>query len=130
MTARVSVPRPRSSPVAAIAALVALLAVATLARTRPPSPAPAPREVASEPTAPLDLNRASAAELERLPRIGPALARRIVDDRRARGRFGSVEALDRVPGIGPGVLARIAPLVVVGPVAAEDGALPPVSPAR
>ena len=39
--------------------------------------------------------------LERLPRIGPALAARIVADRRINGEFGSLEALQRVRGIGP-----------------------------
>jgi competence protein ComEA len=49
----------------------------------------------------VDLDRASAAELTRLPRIGPALAARIVADREARGPFGSLEGVRRVPGMGP-----------------------------
>lgn len=52
----------------------------------------------------VDVDRAEAAELERLPRVGPALARRIVDDRSANGPFGSMEGLSRVSGIGPGML--------------------------
>jgi len=40
-------------------------------------------------------------ELERLPRIGPALAQRIVEDRQAHGPFGSLTGLQRVRGIGP-----------------------------
>lgn len=50
---------------------------------------------------PVDLDRADSAMLERLPRIGPALAARIVADRRINGDFGSLEALQRVRGIGP-----------------------------
>jgi len=50
---------------------------------------------------PVDLDRADSAALERLPRIGPALAARIVADRRNHGDFGSLEALQRVRGIGP-----------------------------
>jgi competence protein ComEA len=49
----------------------------------------------------VDVNTAGVAELERLPEIGPALAQRIVDDRRAHGRFRTPEELSRVPGIGP-----------------------------
>ncbi|MBN9612706.1 MAG: ComEA family DNA-binding protein, partial [Actinobacteria bacterium] len=48
----------------------------------------------------LDLNAADASALEQLPRIGPALAQRIVDWRNAHGRFGSVEQLLQVSGIG------------------------------
>lgn len=55
----------------------------------------------------IDVDRASAEELTRLPRIGAALAARIVADREAAGPFGSLEALDRVPGIGPAVLRAV-----------------------
>lgn len=72
--------------------------------TAPPDP---PRV----PTGPIDVDRASAAELDRLPGIGPALAQRIIEDREANGPFGSVEALQRVRGIGPALATRLAPLV-------------------
>jgi competence protein ComEA len=55
----------------------------------------------------LDLNSASAEELERLPGIGPSLASRIVAYRGKHGRFASVEELIRVGGIGPATLARV-----------------------
>ena len=55
----------------------------------------------------IDLDRASAQELTRLPRIGPVLAVRIVEYRDARGPFGSLAQLDSVPGIGPMVLESI-----------------------
>ncbi len=48
----------------------------------------------------LDLNEADTAGLEALPRIGPALAQRIVDWRTANGRFRSVDDLLEIPGIG------------------------------
>jgi competence ComEA-like helix-hairpin-helix protein len=57
----------------------------------------------------IDVDRAGLRELERLPGVGPGLARKIHADREARGAFGSPEGLDRVPGIGPALLARITP---------------------
>ena len=64
-----------------------------------------------EPGERIDADRAGPAELARLPRVGPALAKTIVADRESRGPFGGLEGLDRVPGIGPGLLAAIAPHV-------------------
>jgi competence protein ComEA len=56
----------------------------------------------------VDIDRAGPAEIARLPRVGPALAKRIVADRDARGPFGSLEGLDRVSGVGGGLLTAIA----------------------
>lgn len=64
----------------------------------------------------LDLNRASASMLDRLPGVGPVLAQRIIDDREARGPFASVDALARVRGVGPSLVAKIRDEVVVEPV--------------
>jgi competence protein ComEA len=55
----------------------------------------------------LDLNTATAADLERLPRVGPQLAGRIVAFRQKYGPFPVVDSLIRVPGIGPATLARL-----------------------
>ncbi|MEP7382547.1 MAG: helix-hairpin-helix domain-containing protein [Gemmatimonadota bacterium] len=61
----------------------------------------------TEPSASIvDLETASAREIESLPRIGPALAKRIVDERSAHGAFRSLEGLQRVRGVGP-ALARL-----------------------
>ncbi len=60
---------------------------------------------------PIDINRATAAELELLPRVGPTLAKRIIAWREAHGPFESLEALRHVPGIGITTSARLAPLV-------------------
>ena len=49
----------------------------------------------------MDVNTAGVAELERLPEVGPSLARRIAAYREAHGPFGSPEDLMDVPGIGP-----------------------------
>jgi competence protein ComEA len=61
----------------------------------------------------VDLNAASVTELDTLPRIGPAMAQRIVDWREANGRFTSVEDLLAVPGIGDKMLETLRPLVTV-----------------
>ncbi|MCS6937952.1 MAG: ComEA family DNA-binding protein [Roseiflexaceae bacterium] len=63
----------------------------------------------------LDLNRATAAELDALPGIGKVLANRIVEWREREGPFQSVDDLGKVEGIGPALLAKLAPLVTVAP---------------
>jgi competence protein ComEA len=62
---------------------------------------------------PIDVNRATADELERLPGIGPAIAAAIVDERERNGPFVAVDDLDRVAGIGPAKLAALRGLVAV-----------------
>ena len=59
----------------------------------------------------IDLDRASEQEIDVLPRVGPAIARRIVANRDSFGPFGSLEALRRVKGMGPATLERLSPLV-------------------
>jgi competence protein ComEA len=61
----------------------------------------------------INLNTATQAELELLPGIGPAMAKRILDYRAEHGRFTSVEQLDSVRGIGSRTMARLRPLVTV-----------------
>ena len=55
----------------------------------------------------VDLNTATASELDALPGIGPVLAQRIVDHRTRHGPFRAVEELDDVPGIGPAIAAEL-----------------------
>jgi competence protein ComEA len=62
----------------------------------------------------IDLNTAGQSELESLPGIGPALAERILDDRRANGPFSRLEDLDRVKGIGGSLIEGIRDRVVCG----------------
>jgi competence protein ComEA len=61
----------------------------------------------------VDLNTADAAALDTLPRIGPALAERILAWREKNGRFASVEDLLDVPGIGDAILEGLRDLVSV-----------------
>jgi competence protein ComEA len=77
---------------------------------------------AARPLAPgerIDLNTATAGELDRLPRVGPALARRIVADREANGPYRTLADLDRVSGIGPALLRELAGHVTQGEGRAE-----------
>jgi competence ComEA-like helix-hairpin-helix protein len=94
------------------------------ARPEPPAPTPAvPPPRARAPAAPLapiadprplDLNRASAEEISRLPGVGPSLARRIVEERDRRGRFESADGLRGILGMGPKKLAALREHVTVG----------------
>jgi competence ComEA-like helix-hairpin-helix protein len=85
----------------------------------PRVPAPSSRDggrarpARADDATPLDVNLASASELERLPGVGPALAARIVDVRAREGPFGSVDELRRVRGVGVATLERLRPRLVV-----------------
>ncbi|MDP2479630.1 MAG: helix-hairpin-helix domain-containing protein [Candidatus Palauibacterales bacterium] len=70
---------------------------------------------AATPLAPgerIDINRAPPEELERLPGVGPATARRIVRERERRGGFARPEDLSRVPGLGAKRVNRILPYLL------------------
>lgn len=60
-----------------------------------------------KPPGPVDLDVASAEEIESLRHIGPALAKRIVADRDSFGPFGSREGFLRVKGVGPSMVEKL-----------------------
>jgi competence ComEA-like helix-hairpin-helix protein len=68
----------------------------------------------SRPLAPgekIDVDRADVIDLTRLPRVGPALAQRIVAWREQHGPFRAIGRLDSVAGIGPKLLDALRPYV-------------------
>lgn len=61
----------------------------------------------------IDLNTATREQLDTLPRVGPAMADRIIEWRETNGRFTSIDDLQSVPGIGDKMIAALRDLVRV-----------------
>jgi competence protein ComEA len=87
--------------------IVPVLAPTGVAGAQPTAAAP------GAPTGVVNINTASVAELETLPRVGPSLAQRIVDYRTEHGPFAAVEDVMQVSGIGPSIFAAIKELITV-----------------
>jgi len=92
----------------------------------PPTPTPVARQITQEREALsaqrdslaagsglVNINTASAAELDSLPGIGPAIAQRIIEYRTVHGPFTSIEDIQRVSGIGPALFAKIKDLITI-----------------
>lgn len=73
-----------------------------------------PAPVVPSDSQPLEINVASAVQIEALPSIGPALAKRIVAHRDSAGPFADLVALCDVRGVGPALAERLRPLVTFG----------------
>lgn len=73
----------------------------------------APPLPTAQPAGPININTATAAELETLPRIGPVTAQKIVEYREQHGPFQSIEDIKRVSGIGDATFEAIKALIVV-----------------
>ena len=78
-----------------------------------PTPTRIPSKTPTPVTSGLNLNTASAAELESLPGIGPVLAQRIIEYRAANGGFLRIEDIKQVKGIGDGIFQEIKGLIAV-----------------
>jgi competence protein ComEA len=89
------------------AALGLALAMAVLGLAAAYAQSPAPK-------AKVNINTATVADLETLPRIGPAVAQRIVDFRTKNGAFKRIEDIMKVQGIGEKVYESIKGLITVG----------------
>jgi competence protein ComEA len=66
-------------------------------------------------TGPININTASAEELDTLPGIGPSIAQAIIAYRTQHGPFKTIEEIDAVKGIGDAVFAKIKDQITVGP---------------
>jgi competence ComEA-like helix-hairpin-helix protein len=101
--------RPRGEPIQLIKAPThAATNTAEPQDTATPTIAPAPTLAF-----PLDINTATAAELEQLPGIGPTLAQSIVTYREMHGFFETVADIQKVPEIGPITYEAIFPFIIV-----------------
>ena len=83
---------------------------------RDPKPAKrsARKPAATPDSQPIDINVATALQIEALPGIGPSLAQRIVAHRDSAGPFADLTSLCDVRGIGPALAERLRPLVTFG----------------
>ncbi len=62
----------------------------------------------------IDINTATSAELQTLPRIGAAVAQRIIDYREEHGKFKKIEEIMKVKGIGEKIFEQIKERITVG----------------
>lgn len=100
------------------ALLSTLMVLALAAAPVPPADGVAPAGIQQQQQAPaeiepVDINTATAEELQKVPGIGEALARRIIEFREENGRFEKVDDLLNVRGIGVTSLEKLRPYVVV-----------------
>jgi competence ComEA-like helix-hairpin-helix protein len=84
------------------------------------------------PAHPVNLNTATATELQQVPGIGPATAEKILQARKTYGKFKSVNDLEAIRGIGPKRLEKMRKYLTVGapPVQAKKAATPNKPPAN
>jgi comEA protein len=93
-----------------VVATPSLIAYAPQESAARQTPKPAPGEAAV-----VNLNSATAVELEKLPGVGPATATRIVEYRQKNGAFKKIEDLMNVRGIGEKTFLNLKPLITVAP---------------
>ena len=108
----------------ALASLIAVHVPAAEAQT-----APAPTRAAAKPAAPggqVNINTASAADLDALPGIGAKTAALIVEYRQKNGPFKKVEELMNVRGIGEKNFLKLKPQITVGTSKADQAQQPQI----
>jgi len=85
---------------------------------RPPQSYPAFAPKTNPAPASVDLNRADERELTRVPKVGPVMAKRIVEYRRKIGAFKNISQLRNVSGIGAKKFQQMAPCFFIRPESA------------
>lgn len=97
------------------AAILASGSIALAQPVHPQSTAQAQTTQAPAQPAPVNLNTATKADLEKLPGIGPSMAQRILDYRQKNGSFKKVEELMNIQGIGEKSFLKLKALITVTP---------------
>jgi competence protein ComEA len=105
--------------VAAMAVIPA--AAAQQAKAQPPAAKSSSAAKPSAPSAPINLNSATQAQLESLPGVGPKAAQRILDYRKQNGSFKKIEDLMNVKGFGEKTFLKLKPMLTVSEKAAPNG---------
>jgi competence protein ComEA len=98
----------------ALGAFVVMGIVAVTPVMAQDKPAAKPAKAAAAPAGPVNLNTATQAQLETLPGIGAATAKRIIEHRQKNGNFKKVEELMNVKGIGEKAFLKLKSQVTVG----------------
>jgi competence ComEA-like helix-hairpin-helix protein len=101
----------RGQPIQLIAAPTQLATATATQQEITPSPTTSPVPTVSFP---ININNATAQELEQLPSIGPTLALSIVAYRESHGPFQTIQQIQNVPDIGPMTYEAIKPFITVG----------------
>ncbi len=97
-----------------VLALLVLLAGVSAGAAPQSTPAkPAGARAAGVASAPMNINTATAAQLETLPGIGARTAQAIVDQRQKSGGFKKIEELMNIKGIGEKSFLKLKPMVTV-----------------
>ena len=91
------------------------LAIVTLLPAGPLAQQAGSSQTAPAPAPLVNLNTATAADLEKLPGIGPATAARIIEYRQKNGSFKKAEELMNIQGIGEKIFLKLKSLVTVAP---------------
>ncbi|MBZ5702714.1 MAG: helix-hairpin-helix domain-containing protein [Acidobacteriia bacterium] len=82
------------------------------------------------PVRPVNINTATAAELQQVPGIGPVTAKNIVEMRKSYGAFRSVDDLLAIRGIGRKRLEKMRKYLTVGKASAPASKAPPAAPQK
>ena len=107
----------------ALGALMVAGVVASTPVLAQDKPAAKPAKTAAAPAGPVNLNTATQAQLETLPGIGAAAAKRIIEYREKNGKFTKIEQLMNVKGIGEKSFLKLKPMITIG-AAATEGSSP------